>query len=163
MSVTTNKLVANLQALKNLCAKYQMSNKCVVFTNGCFDIIHAGHVHLLNEAKAFGDILIVAINSDNSVKKIKPSPRPINSVQDRAFILSSMTSVDYIYIFDEETPENIICEIIPDILVKGEDYKNRLIAGEKCMRDNGKKIELVKLLNGKSTTHIINNIQKIKD
>ena len=158
-----NKLVSDLQELKVLRQEYQKDCKSVIFTNGCFDIIHAGHIHLLNEAKKFGDILLVAINSDSSIKKIKSESRPINNAEDRAFILSSMSVVDHIFIFEEETPEKIINEIIPDILVKGDDYKDKFIAGEKCMKENGKKVELVKLLDGKSTTDTIINIKKTKD
>ena len=163
MPVKNNKLIIGLQELKGIRQKYQKNNKSVIFANGCFDIIHAGHIHLLNEAKKFGDILLVAINSDSSIKKIKSESRPINNAEDRAFILSSMSVVDHIFIFEEETPEKIINEIIPDILVKGDDYKDKFIAGEKCMKENGKKVELVKLLHGKSTTDTIINIQKTKN
>ena len=126
------------------------------FTNGCFDILHSGHTYILEESKKLGDVLIVALNSDISIKNIKQKSRPIIGEQDRAYILSCLTSVDHIIIFNEETPEKLICEIIPDILVKGSDYKDKKIAGEECMKKNNKKIILIDLLESKSTSSIIN-------
>tara|TARA_B100000427_G_scaffold306224_1_gene292794 strand:+ start:1554 stop:2045 length:492 start_codon:yes stop_codon:yes gene_type:complete len=163
MSPKNNKVIKDLFEFKNICSEYQQANRKVVFTNGCFDIIHAGHVHLLNEAKKFGDILIVAVNSDSSIKKFKSQSRPINNTEDRVLVLSAMTVIDHIFIFDEETPENIINEIIPDVLVKGNDYEGKFIAGEKCMKENKKEVKLIKLLEGKSTTATINNIKTIDD
>ena len=153
-----NKLVKNIAELKVLCLDYKNKNKKVVFTNGCFDILHSGHAYILEKSKELGDVLIVALNSDISIKNIKQKSRPIIEEQDRAYILSCLTSVDHIIIFNEETPEKLICEIIPDILVKGSDYKNKKIAGEECMKENNKKIILIDLLESKSTSSIINKI-----
>ena len=125
MNLKNNKLVRNLKDLKALCLSYESSNKKVVMTNGCFDILHAGHTYILEESKKLGDILIVALNSDLSIKKIKSKDRPIVSELDRAYVLSCLSSVDYIILFDNESPEEIICEILPDILIKGSDYKGK--------------------------------------
>ena len=127
-------------------------------TNGCFDILHAGHVHILEESRKMGDLLIVALNSDKSINHLKGDKRPIMNQVERAYILSNLESVDHIFIFDEETPENIICEVLPDILVKGSDYKNKEVAGEDCLRKNNKKIVLVDLIDGYSSTNVINRI-----
>ena len=153
-----NKLVKNTAELKALCSGYTDKNKKIVLTNGCFDILHSGHAYILEESKKLGDVLIVALNSDISIKNIKQKSRPIIGEQDRAYILSCLTSVDHIIIFNEETPEKLICDIIPDILVKGSDYKNKKIAGEECMKENNKKIILIDLLESKSTSSIINKI-----
>jgi D-beta-D-heptose 7-phosphate kinase/D-beta-D-heptose 1-phosphate adenosyltransferase len=130
-------------------------------TNGCFDILHAGHVHILEESKKLGDILIIALNSDKSVKKIKSSNRPIIPETDRAYVLSCLSSVDHIILFDEETPELVISEILPDILVKGSDYKGKKIAGEEKLLKHKKEIKLIDLIDGKSSTAIINRILKL--
>ncbi len=163
MTSKNNKFIKDLDELKHLCKGYQNLNKKVILTNGCFDIIHAGHIHLLNESKKFGDILIVALNSDSSIKKIKEKSRPINNEEDRVVVLSAISVIDHIIIFEEETPERIINTIIPDVLVKGSDYEGKFIAGEKCMKENKKDIKLIKLLEGKSTTDTINSIKRIKD
>ncbi len=160
MQLTNDKIISNIDQLQSICQKLRLENKTIVLTNGCFDILHSGHTYLLNEAKKLGDILIVAINTDNSVKKIKSEDRPINSLQDRSYILSCLSAVDYIIAFDEETPERLICTLLPDILVKGEDYKGKHIAGEECMKRNNKKIILVELVKSKSTTDLIH---KMKD
>tara|TARA_B100001105_G_scaffold74426_1_gene58671 strand:+ start:389 stop:874 length:486 start_codon:yes stop_codon:yes gene_type:complete len=155
-----NKLVKNTAELKALCLDYADQNKKVVLTNGCFDILHSGHAYILEKSKELGDVLIVALNSDVSIKNIKQKNRPIIEEQDRAYMLSCLISVDHIIIFNEETPEKLICEIIPDILVKGSDYKDKKIAGEECMKKNNKKIILIDLLESKSTSSIINKISE---
>ena len=127
------------------------NNKKVVFTNGCFDILHSGHVKYLEEAKSYGDILIVGLNSDNSVKNIKGSSRPINNASDRATILAALSCVDVVIEFEEDTPYNLIKTVKPDILVKGGDYKDKTIVGS----DIAKETRLVKFVDGKSTTKII--------
>ena len=148
MNLKNNKLVRNLKDLKALCLSYESSNKKVVMTNGCFDILHAGHTYILEESKKLGDILIIALNSDLSVKKIKSKDRPIVSELDRAYVLSCLSSVDHIILFDNESPEEIICEILPEILIKGSDYQ-------------GKKVVLIDLIEGKSSTSIINKVSKL--
>jgi D-beta-D-heptose 7-phosphate kinase/D-beta-D-heptose 1-phosphate adenosyltransferase len=161
MNLKNNKLIRNLKDLKALCVSYESSNKKIIMTNGCFDILHAGHTYILEESKKLGDILIVALNSDLSVKKIKSKDRPIVSELDRAYVLSCLSSVDYIILFDNESPEEIICEILPDILIKGSDYKGKKVAGEDCLTKNGKKVVLIDLIKGKSSTSIIDKVSKL--
>jgi len=127
------------------------SGKKIVFTNGCFDILHSGHVKYLQEAKSFGDILVVGLNSDESVKRLKGKSRPINNQEDRSIVLSGLQSVDFVVIFDEDTPYNLIKEIEPDILVKGGDYKGKEVVGS----DIAKETRLVDFVEGKSTSGII--------
>ena len=161
MNLANNKLIRNLKDLKALCLSYESNNKKIVMTNGCFDILHAGHTYILEESKKLGDILIVALNSDLSVKKIKSKDRPIVSELDRAYVLSCLSSVDHIILFDNESPEEIICEILPEILIKGSDYKGKKVAGEDCLAKNGKKVVLIDLIEGKSSTSIIDKVSKL--
>ena len=142
--------------LKELISKISKKEK-IVFTNGCFDIIHSGHVNYLQKAKMLGNILIVGLNSDNSIKKIKGESRPIINEIDRAEVLSSLKMVDYVVIFDEETPYNLINSIQPDILVKGGDYTKEKIIGSNIVSD----VRVIDYIKGKSTTEIINKIKKI--
>lgn len=144
---TQKELLLLLQAHKN---------QKVVFTNGCFDILHVGHVKYLEIAKSFGDILIVGLNSDASVKRLKGENRPINSLEDRAYTLSALESVSFVVPFEEDTPFELICAIKPDVLTKGSDYKNKVIIGS----DIVKEVRLVNFIEGKSTTHIIQKVQQ---
>jgi len=130
-------------------------DKKVVFTNGCFDILHLGHITLLNEAKSLGDILVVGINSDNSIKQIKGKNRPIIDEAIRANTLRALPMVDIILIFDEITPIDLIKRVRPDILVKGQDWKGKIV-GEDFVKENGGEVVMVNLINGISTTEIIN-------
>jgi D-beta-D-heptose 7-phosphate kinase/D-beta-D-heptose 1-phosphate adenosyltransferase len=161
MQLKSPKIISNINILKPLVESVRQKNMSVVFTNGCFDIIHSGHIHILQQAKAKGDILIVGLNSDSSIKSFKSPNRPICPQEDRAFVLASLSCVDYVIIFDECTPERLIVEISPDVLVKGKDYEGKFISGADYMLENGKKIELVDLINGKSTSAIIERIKKI--
>ena len=129
--------------------------KKIVFTNGCFDLLHAGHVKYLEAAKNFGDILIVGLNSDESVRLLKGKNRPINLQADRAYILASMEVVDFVVIFNDETPYNLIKAIKPTILVKGGDYKGKKIVGQELVQET----KLVEFVGGKSTSHTIKKIQ----
>ena len=161
MNLKNNKLIRDLKDLKALCLSYQSGDKKIVMTNGCFDILHAGHTYILEESKKLGDILIVALNSDLSVKKIKSKDRPIVPELDRAYVLSCLSSVDHIILFDNESPEEIICEILPEILIKGSDYNGKKVAGEDCLIRNGKKVVLIDLIEGKSSTSIIDKVSKL--
>lgn len=136
------------------------SGKKVVFTNGCFDIIHAGHITYLNEAKKLGDILIIGVNSDKSVKKLKGESRPINSQYDRTLVLGGLKAVDYTVIFDENTPEDLIASLKPSIHVKGGDYKKEDLPETKIVESYGGKVIILGFLEGKSTTNIIDKINK---
>jgi D-beta-D-heptose 7-phosphate kinase / D-beta-D-heptose 1-phosphate adenosyltransferase len=128
----------------------------IIFTNGCFDILHIGHIKYLEKAKSFGDILIVGLNSDNSIRRLKGNNRPINTQNDRAYILASLEVIDYLVIFDEDTPFELINLIKPDVLVKGGDYEDKEVIGQ----DIAKELKLVKFIDGKSTTKTIERIQK---
>ncbi len=125
-------------------SKIRSENKKIVFTNGCFDIIHPGHIHVLSQAKLLGDILVVGLNSDKSVKNLKGKERPLVNESDRAKILLSIKYVDYVTIFDESTPKDIIEKIKPDTLVKGGDYIVDDIVGSKFVIDSGGRVEIVK-------------------
>jgi len=154
-----NRIINNSDVLNKLVAELKNKSKKIVFTNGCFDIIHAGHVAYLNEAKQLGDILIVGVNSDSSVKKLKGNNRPIVIEDDRAYIIANLKPVDFVVIFSDDTPYNLINEIKPDYLVKGSDYKNQEIAGSDIVKSYGGQVVLIDYVNGKSTTNIINNIK----
>ena len=147
-------LVSHSEILK-ISNEIKNKGKVLVFTNGCFDIIHPGHVKYLEKAKSFGDALIVGLNSDNSVKRLKGENRPINNETDRAVVLLGLKSVDYVIIFKEETPHKLIKLIQPDILAKGGDYKDKKVVGEEFAG----KLEIIKFENGKSTSSIIKIIR----
>ena len=135
-----------------------LRRKKVVFTNGVFDLIHYGHVKLLQDCKKLGDVLIIGVNSDASVRKIKGPLRPILPFKDRSRILAALDAVDYVVSFGEQTPYNLICKIRPDILVKGSDYKISEIVGAKEVKGGGGKVKRVKLLAGRSTSILIDKI-----
>lgn len=132
--------------------------KTIVFTNGCFDIVHRGHVTYLNEAKKLGDILIVGLNSDSSVKRLKGEARPINSELDRKFVLENLKSVDFVEIFHDDTPYNLIANVSPDVLVKGGDWKPEQIVGSDIVQARGGKVLSLNFVNGFSTTNTIKKI-----
>ena len=140
-----------LEKIKSL----QQQNKKVVFTNGCFDLLHVGHVRYLAEAKKLGDFLIVGVNSDDSVKRLKGPTRPIQNQQDRAEILKALESVDETVIFTEDTPENLIKSVRPDILVKGGDWSVDQIVGGPFVQSYGGQVCSLTFIDGKSTTKII--------
>lgn len=130
----------------------------VVFTNGCFDILHTGHVTYLNEAKSQGDLLVVGLNSDASVKRLKGDQRPINNEDERKFILENLKAVDFVFIFHEDTPLELIHEINPDVLVKGGDWKPEQIVGSDYVLKNGGEVKSLTFVNGFSTTGTIEKI-----
>ena len=134
------------------------TRKKIVFTNGCFDILHVGHKRYLQQAATLGDILVVGVNSDASVKRLKGPTRPVNNEQDRAEMLSAMGFIDYVVIFDEDTPYELIKKIQPDVLVKGGDYKPEEVVGRDIVLARGGRLELISFVEGKSTTNIINKI-----
>ena len=133
--------------------------KVIVFTNGCFDIIHKGHICYLNEAKSLGDILFIGLNSDNSVKKIKGEGRPINSEKDRKYVLNNLKAVDFVEVFNEETPLELIKQVRPNILVKGGDWKLDEIVGHEFVLDNGGNVYNLTFVEGYSTTNIVKKIK----
>lgn len=147
--------ILTCKELKNILSQ---TDKKIVFTNGCFDILHVGHVKYLQKAKELGDILIVGLNSDSSVKKLKGKNRPINNEDDRATLLSALFFVDFVVIFNEETPYKLIKELKPNILVKGADYKNKDVVGSDLVDE----VILIDFVKGKSTTGVIEMISRIK-
>lgn len=138
--------------------KLKLENKKVVFTNGCFDILHAGHVDYLRKAKEKGDILIVGLNSDASIKRIKGNNRPIVPQDQRAFVIDNLKAVDYVAFFDEDTPYEIIKTIVPDVLVKGADWSIENIVGRDIVEANGGKVLNIEFVVQQSTTNIIKKI-----
>jgi len=131
----------------------------IVMTNGCFDILHPGHVSYLEQARALGDVLIVAVNDDASVRKLKGNGRPINRVEDRMSVLASLRSVSWVVPFSADTPEALICKVLPDVLVKGGDYRPDQIAGHQCVSQGGGQVLVLPFLDGCSTTKIIGHIK----
>lgn len=140
-----------IQIVKELKSK----GKKIVFTNGCFDILHAGHVDYLNKSKESGDVLIVGLNSDSSVRRIKGEKRPVVNQNERAFVISNLKAVDFVTFFDEDTPEELIKAIIPDILVKGADWPIDKIVGKDIVLLNGGEVKTISFVNDQSTTNII--------
>ena len=132
-----------------------LKDKKVVFTNGCFDILHVGHISYLQKAKELGDILIVGLNSDRSVKALKGDPRPVNEQNDRAKMLAALECVDFVVIFDDDTPHDLIKALKPDILVKGADYTGKKVVGSEFAKET----KLIEFVEGKSTTNLINKIK----
>ena len=140
---------------------WKLSGQKIVFTNGCFDILHRGHVEYLTEAKACGDKLVIALNSDSSVRGLKGDPRPIQSQEDRAVILDALESVDLVVIFDQETPAKIIKSLLPDVLTKGGDYSAETIVGADTVTENGGEIKVIPFRPGQSTSSIVEKIIKL--
>jgi len=147
-----------LDELKNIISTLKKEGKRIVFTNGCFDLLHVGHIKYLQKAKSYGDILIVAINSDTSVKAIKGKRRPLLPQKDRVEILSALSCVDYVVIFEEHDPVRIISELIPDVLIKGGDYQLNEIKGKEIVTSAGGKVLTIPEIKGKSTTNLIQTI-----
>lgn len=153
MSVLSRKEAADL--MKEL----KENGKKVVFTNGCFDILHVGHLRYLNAAKELGDVLFVGVNSDASVKRLKGESRPINNEADRAEMLAGLEAVDYSVIFSEDTPVELIDELKPSIHVKGGDYKKEDLPETAVVERNGGEVKILMLVEGKSTTSVVKKIQ----
>ena len=157
--MSEEKIIARSR-LKALASKLKAKKKRIVFTNGCFDLIHVGHIEYLEVARRLGDVLIVGINSDSSMKKIKGSKRPIMEQGDRARIIAGLESVDYVSIFNEITPLKLIKFIKPDVLVKGADWQLNKIVGAELVKSYGGKTASIPLIKGRSTSHIIRKIVK---
>jgi D-beta-D-heptose 7-phosphate kinase/D-beta-D-heptose 1-phosphate adenosyltransferase len=148
------------EEIKNIRTQLKSEGKKVVFTNGVFDLIHSGHVDYLVKAKEMGDVLILGLNTDSSVKRIKGDKRPILKQEERAFILSNLKPVDYVTFFEEDTPAEIISDLIPDVLVKGADWALDKIVGREVVEANGGKVKNIKFINEQSTSNIINIIKE---
>ena len=146
--------------IKEIREQLKKQNKKVVFTNGCFDLIHSGHIDYLVKAKEMGDVLILALNTDESIKRIKGDKRPILKQDERAFIVSNLKPVDYVTFFNEDTPAEIISELIPDVLVKGADWSIDKIIGRDIVESNGGEVKTIKFVNDQSTSNIIKIIKE---
>jgi len=149
-----------LSDLQQKANEWRESGKTIVFTNGCFDILHVGHIASLTEAAKQGDVLVVALNSDSSVKKLKGESRPLNDERARATVMAALGVVDAVTIFSEPTPRELIVSIMPDILVKGGDYKVEEIACAKEVIENGGKVVINPIIEGFSTTSILEKMKK---
>lgn len=152
--------IRSAAALVRVVARLRSGNKRVVFTNGCFDILHVGHVAYLKRARELGDVLVVGLNSDSSVRDIKGKLRPINKEADRAIVLSALYFVDFVTIFDGATPERLIRAVKPDILVKGADWKAEEIVGADFVKSYGGRVVRIPFIKGYSTTSVIDKIGK---
>lgn len=152
-------MLVKRENLRALIDKIHQEGKTVVTTNGCFDILHVGHVRYLEKTKTFADYLIVLLNSDKSVRSIKGPTRPINNENDRAEVLSALKSVDYVVLFDEDSPRNLLDEMKPDVYTKGADYTMETLPEADIMKKNGTKVEFIDFVEGKSTTNIINKMK----
>jgi D-beta-D-heptose 7-phosphate kinase/D-beta-D-heptose 1-phosphate adenosyltransferase len=154
--------VRRLDQLLPELAAHRTQGKKIAFTNGCFDILHAGHVSFLRESRRRGDLLVVGLNSDASIRRLKGAGRPVNHEADRVMVLSELESVDYIVVFDEDTPIKLIEAILPEALIKGADYKKKQVVGWQVVEKHGGKVVLVDLVKGRSTTNIIRKIAETR-
>ena len=151
--------ILNKESLEEKLNLWRKEGKTIVFSNGCFDILHRGHVEYLSKAADLGDILIIGLNTDASVKRIKGPSRPVNDEKARAVVLAALEFVDAIMFFDEDTPYNLIKNVQPDVLVKGKDYKAEDIVGYDIVTNKGGKVETIELVEGFSTTNTINKMK----
>jgi D-beta-D-heptose 7-phosphate kinase/D-beta-D-heptose 1-phosphate adenosyltransferase len=145
--------------LSGICTTLRRAHRRIVFTNGCFDLLHPGHIRLLSEARKQGDLLVVGLNSDASVRRLKGPGRPILSERDRAQVLGGLDAVDFVVLFDEETPEKLITAVRPDVLVKGGDYTEATVVGAPLVRSWGGTVVLIPLVPGSSTTSLVSKMK----
>ena len=157
-----NKKIRNLNDLVRIRKGLKREGRKVVLTNGCFDLLHNGHIHLFREAKKQGDVLVVAVNDDSSVKKIKGPFRPIFPLEERLEILAALEEIDYLVSFSEETPQKVIASLLPDVLVKGGDWRIEKVVGRKEVEEEGGEVVIIPYLKGYSSTEIIERILKKK-
>jgi len=157
-SDTLNQRIFTVEEIKQEVIRMRLKSKTIAFTNGVFDILHEGHIAVLSQAASFADVLIVGVNSDASVKKLKGEGRPVNNENSRALIIASLIMVDAVVIFNEETPLELIKIIKPDVLIKGGDYTTETMVGSKEVLDNGGRIEIIPIKEGFSTTGIIKRV-----
>lgn len=155
-----NPKIKSLQSLKKILKTLRKRNKRIVFTNGCFDLLHRGHIDYLKRARSLGDVLVVGLNTDDSVRRLKGKSRPVTAQEDRAEILASLEFVDFVTIFKEDTPFKLINELRPDILVKGADWKKGRIVGRAIVESCGGRVKTLKYLKGYSTSELVKKIAK---
>lgn len=156
-----HKKIKNIRAIKSIVARLRARRKKVVFTNGCFDILHVGHIHYLRKARSLGDILVVGLNTDRSVKEIKGEKRPIVPQKDRAEVLAALEFVDYVVLFDEPDPFSLIQKVKPTILVKGADWPKDKIIGRDVVEKTGGRVVRIPLVPGASSTGVIETIIQV--
>jgi D-beta-D-heptose 7-phosphate kinase/D-beta-D-heptose 1-phosphate adenosyltransferase len=156
----SEKLMLREELSKQVC-RWKLLGRKIVFTNGCFDILHKGHLELLTQAAALGDVLIVGINADDSVRRLKGDDRPVNNEKFRAMLLASLTIIDAVCIFPEDTPLALIQTILPDFLVKGGDYDPSTVVGAEDVLKNGGEVLIIPLVSGYSTSNIIHKIREL--
>jgi D-beta-D-heptose 7-phosphate kinase/D-beta-D-heptose 1-phosphate adenosyltransferase len=154
--------VLNEEQLQQAIEQAHLRDEKVIMTNGCFDLLHTGHVSYLSEARRLGDRLVVAVNSDDSVRELKGENRPINGLEQRMTLLAALESVDWVVPFTEETPEQLYCKVLPDMIVKGGDYQPHEVAGGQCVIENGGAVEILQFVNGHSTTSIVEKIKGMR-
>lgn len=152
--------IVSIQQLRDHLARIRSKKQRIVFTNGCFDLVHKGHIDYLAKAKDLGDILILGLNTDNSIQRIKGPTRPVQKQDARATIIAAFEFIDYVVLFDEDTPYELIKEVQPDVLVKGADYKPEDIVGYDIVMEKGGEIKTLEFLPGHSTSLIIEKINK---
>lgn len=148
----------NLNEIIQIREELKRQNRKVVFTNGCFDLLHSGHVHIFREAKKLGDALVVAVNEDESVRKIKGGSRPIFPLEERLEVLEAIEDIDYLISFSEETPQRVIAALLPDVLVKGGDWAPEEVVGKREVEDAGGRVAIIPYLEGQSSSEIIDRI-----
>jgi len=158
--IISEKIYTDFKSFGVALKRWKKSGDAIVFTNGCFDLIHKGHVDYLSQAADMGDRLIIGLNSDQSVRRLKGSKRPYIDEQARAFVLAGLFFVDAVVMFDEDTPESLIAQILPDILVKGNDYGIKEIAGHETVLNHGGKVETISLVPGYSSSSIVEKIMR---
>lgn len=161
LKVVNQRLFSNLEDLKVQRARWRENKKRVVFTNGCFDLLHLGHLAYLSQARSLGDILIVGLNSDSSVRKIKGTQRPVKAQDERSLHLAALSFVDAVIVFEEETPAELIAALEPDILVKGGDYRPDEVVGKDLVESLGGQVTILPFVSGYSTTNLIQKIQSL--
>lgn len=159
MSSHPHKILSR-RALKRVLEAHRRARKTIVFTNGCFDLLHAGHIAYLEKAKRLGDILVIGLNSDASVRKLKGPHRPLTPEKDRLRILAALQAVDYVTVFSEDTPLALIRALRPDVLVKGADWKRIQIVGRKEVASWGGRVKRIRLVPGRSTSRILQKIKR---
>ena len=159
MSLISRKIIPR-DVLKGIVEEKKREGKKIVFTNGCFDILHRGHVEYLEFAKTLGDLLIIGVNSDESVRRLKGPERPVNTLLDRMYVLAALYMTDYITDFHEDTPYNLIKELLPHVLVKAGDYTPDTVVGRDIVESYGGKVVIAPYVNGYSTTAILNKVKK---
>jgi D-beta-D-heptose 7-phosphate kinase/D-beta-D-heptose 1-phosphate adenosyltransferase len=149
--------------LAELLAGRRAEGKVIVFTNGCFDVLHRGHVYYLEKARGLGDVLVVGVNTDRSVRNLKGTGRPVTSEDDRAHVVAALAAVDFVCLFDEATPHELVAELLPDVIVKGAGYTEDTIVGADIVRGQGGRVVAIEPLEGRSTSAIVEKLTRLAD